>query len=206
MDNSNSVNNYAQHAKNINVVEKSPQNALSVDNYPQSRDNIHDIKEELEALKSDLSTMEKRDKQREKSTFSPENMQGGQSGKVELWKSEKLSTMGVDNIYKQAQNPFKAGMLVKKNMAKGLSDDGETMLYSLLPSLDFKCDGDNCEIRVMHSRAGILKSNMEVLQKHASGFKIKLIEIQSFADNSQVEVDKIKKYFGEGYVKMVANL
>lgn len=206
VDNSQIVNNYAKNDKVANIVDSFPQNAKNDSDYQQQNSSMAKVAEELSAIKSDLSTMQKADKQREKSSFSAVSEQGGQISNSELWKSEKLSTMTVDKVYEKAGNPFKAGMMMKKIIAKGLSDDGEGMLFAMLVKLDLKCDGDICEIRVMQSLAELLRSNISKIEKHACGFKIKLIEIQAFTQNTQAEVDKIKKYFGEEYVKIVSSI
>ncbi len=210
----NGENQRAGHAENKSIVDnftavdKNLGNSTANDNnYTQAEELKAVLKEEISALKADLSTMENRDKQREKSTFSHENEQVGQENADGVWKTEKLSTMTVDNIWVEAKNnPFKAGMAVKKQVARGLDADNERMLFSMMVKLDFKCEKDICEIRVMANLAGILENNVEKIEKHACGFKIKIIGIETFTASTQVEVDKIKKYFGEDYVKMVTSL
>ncbi len=165
------------------------------------------LKGELDAIKSDLSTMANADKQREKSGFSEIQGQSGQVNDRGLWKTEKLSTMTVDNLYSEAKNnPFKAGMLLKKHIAMGLDADNERMLFNMMVKLDLKCEKDVCEIRIMDKLMPILENNVDKIEKHSCGFKIKIIGIQTFTASTQVEVDKIKKYFGEEYLKMVDTL
>lgn len=193
---------------NSHVVDKTCGKVTNNDNNnPQNSLATSEIAREISALKADLSTMENRDKQRENSGFSDKKEQVGQDETHPLWKTEKLSTITVDNIWEQAKNnPFKAGMAVKKQVAIGLDAENERMLFSMMVKLDFKCEKDVCEIRVMANLAGILQNNVDKIEKYACGFKIKIIGIETFTASTQVEVDKIKKYFGEDYVKMVTSL
>ncbi|MFI3166336.1 MAG: hypothetical protein R3Y45_08735 [Bacillota bacterium] len=210
----NGENQRAGHATNKSVVDNftavdkiGGKSTANADNQRREDGTKAVLKEEISALKADLSTMENRDKQRGNSTFSEKNEQVGHEEADPLWKTEKLSTITVDNIWEQAKNnPFKAGMAVKKQVARGLDSENERMLFSMMVKLDFKCEKDVCEIRVMANLAGILENNVEKIEKYACGFKIKIIAIETFTASTQVEVDKIKKYFGEDYVKMVTSL
>lgn len=218
VDNSHVDNAYPQnytqnHTNSAHIVDNSTKNAVNDKYSPQNGENQVDKKELLASvasglaeIKADLSTMEKRDEQRANPAFSAEKEQGGHPNQSGMWTTEKLFTMTVDKIYAMEKNPFKASNIVKRNMGRLLEADGEKMLLAMLVKLDFKCDGDVCEIRVMDRLLPILESNREKLEAYSSGFKIKLIPIETFKLSPQVEIDKIKKYFGEEYIKMVETL
>ena len=183
-------------------IPNSDINTLDVVNknktYPQCSDDFLQIINEVTEIKNDISTMTNAYKQREKSEFNDSNIPRGQSENSDLWKSEKLSTNAVDNFYDSCgKNIIMASMRLKSQILKGLQDDNENMFFALLLKKDFLCEGKFVKIILTKELAEIVNNRKDDIEKYASGFTLSVHEIEIITNNIHVEIEKLKKFFGD---------